>query len=107
MVENFFALHRTTTGYLQSDVEFYGESNGAKHVTASCCTKNFYTKNLEKVEKIKNIPEYSKKFQHFPTLLDVFFHMKRSKIRYLSTEKTSNNPRNSAYGYMTIDYDVI
>ena len=85
------------TAYIQSDVKFYGGSNGAYHVTASRCTKKFYTKNLEKVEKIMNIPEYSKNFQHFPALLDVFFHMKRSKIRYLSREKTSKNPRNSAY----------
>ena len=80
-------------GHVRSAVEFYGESYDGKHVTVQ---KSFPMKNLEKVEKIMNIPEYSKKFQHFPALLDVFFHMKRSKIRYLSTEKTSKNRRNSA-----------
>ena len=30
------------------------------------------------------------------------FHINRSKIKYLSTEKTSKNPRNSAYTYRII-----
>jgi len=59
--ETIFSLHLTMTTYIQSDVKFYGESNGAYHVTASRCTKKNYTKNLEKVEKIMNIQEYSKK----------------------------------------------
>ena len=83
------------TGQLQSDVEFCGESYVGKHVTVAHCTKKFYTKNLEKVEKIMNIQEKSKKIQHFFTLLDVCFDMNRPKIKYLSTEKTSKNPRNS------------
>ena len=58
--------------------------------------ESFYTKNLEKVEKIMNILEFSKKFQHFSAFLGVCFHMNRLKIKYLSTEKTSKNPRNSA-----------
>ena len=54
-------------------------------------------KNLEKVEKILNILEFSKKFHHFSTFFSVCFHMNWLKIKYLSTEKTSKNPRNSAY----------
>ena len=84
------------TGKLQSDVEFYGESYDGKHVTVAHCTKKFYTKNLEKVEKIMNIQEYSKKIQHFSSHLDVRFHLNRSIIKYLSAGKTSKNPRNSA-----------
>ena len=57
--------------------------------------KSFSMKNLEKVEKIMNILEFSKKFQHFSAFLGVCFHMNRLKIKYLSTEKTSKNPRNS------------
>jgi len=44
-----------------------------------------------------NIHEQSKKIEHFFALLDVCFHMNRSKTKYLSTEKTSKNPRNSTY----------
>ena len=61
------------------------------------CAQKFYTKNLGKVKKILNIQEYLKKFQYVSALLDVCFHMNRLKIKYLSTEKTSKNPRNSAY----------
>ena len=85
-------------GQLQSDVKFYGESYDGKHVTVAHCTKKFSMKNLEKVEKIMNILEFSKKFQHFSAFLGVCFHMNRLKIKYLGTEKTSKNPRNSAYG---------
>ena len=85
------------TGHRQSDVEFYDASYDAYHVTAARWTKNFWTKNLEKVEKIMNIREYSKKFQHFLAQLDVFFQMNKSKKIYLNIEKTSKNPRNSAY----------
>ena len=77
-------------------MEFYGESYGAYHVTAARWTKNFLTKNIEKVEKIMNIQEYSKKIQHFFALLDAFFHMNKSKIYYLNTVKTLENSRNSA-----------
>ena len=44
-----------------------------------------------------NIREYSKKIQHFLAQLDVFFQMNKSKKINLNTEKTSKNPRNSAY----------
>ena len=59
--ETIFSLRLTTTRHIQSDVEFYDESYGAYHVTASRCTKKFYTKNLEQIEKIMKIQEYSKK----------------------------------------------
>ena len=85
------------TAYWQSDVEFYGESYGAQDVTGFYWVQKFYMKNLEKVEKIMNILEFSKKFQHFSAFLGVCFHMNRLKIKYLSTEKTSKNPRNSTY----------
>ena len=49
-----------------------------------------------------NIQEYSGKFQHFSSLLKVCFHVNRSAIKYLSTEKTSKNSRNSAYLYFMI-----
>ena len=52
-------------GHVQSDVDFYGESYDGKHVTVAHCTKKFYTKKLDKNEKLMNIQEYSKKFQHF------------------------------------------
>ena len=70
--------------------------NDANHVTVAHCTKKFCTKNLEKVEKIMNIQEYSKKIQKFSSLPDVCLHVTRSKVKYLSTEKTSKNLRNSA-----------
>ena len=54
-----------TTGQKQSDVEFFGESYDAYHVNVAHCTNKFYTKKLEKNEKLMNIQEYSKKFQHF------------------------------------------
>ena len=41
-----------------------------------------YTKSIEKVEKIMKIQEYSKKFQLFPALLNVLFHMTLSNIRW-------------------------
>ena len=84
------------TGQLQSDVEFYGESYDGKHMTGAHWIKKFYTKNLEKVEKIMNIQEYSEKFLHISALLDLYYHLKRPKVMYLSTGKTSKNPRNSA-----------
>ena len=62
-------------------------------------------KNLEKVEKILNILEFSKKFHHFSTFFSVCFHMNWLKIKYLSTEKTSKNPRNSAYPWTKISYE--
>ena len=46
-----------------------------------------------------NIPEYSGKIQHFSSQLNVCFHVKRSEVKYLDTEKTLKNPRNSAYVY--------
>ena len=46
-----------------------------------------------------NIQEYSEKFLHISALLDLYFHLKRPKVMYLSTGKTSKNPRNSAYAY--------
>jgi len=69
------------------------------HSTCLCVAvlESFYTKNLEKVEKIMNIQEYSEKFLHFSSLLKVCFHVNRSSIKYLSIEKTSKNSRNSAY----------
>ena len=36
------------TGYEQSDVKFYGESNDSKHVTLAHCTKKFYTTTSKK-----------------------------------------------------------
>ena len=46
-------------------------------------------KNLEKVEKIMNIRDYSKKFEHFLVPLNVFYHIHKSEKLYLNTEKTS------------------
>ena len=42
-------------------------ANLMMHSTCLCVAvlESFYTKNLEKVEKIMNILEFSKKFQHF------------------------------------------
>ena len=85
--------------YEQSDVGFYGESFDTQHVTVAHCTKKFCLKNHEKVEKIMNIQEYSEKILHLSALLNVLFHMNWSNIRYLTTGKTSKNPRNSAYKY--------
>ena len=87
------------TAYGQSDVEFYGEFYGAQDVTGFYWVQKLYMKNLEKVEKIMNIQEYPTKFEHFSTLLNVCFHMDRSKLKYLNREKTSKNPRISAYLY--------
>ena len=84
------------TTYWQFDVKFYGDSYGAQDVTGFPWVQKFYMKNLEKVEKIMNIQEYPTKFLHFSALLNVCFLMNRSKLKYLSTEKTSKNPRNSA-----------
>ena len=61
--------------------------------------KSFYTKNPEKSRKNMNIQEYLEKFQHFSTLLNVCFHVNKSDVKYLSTEKKLKNPRNSAYLY--------
>ena len=74
-------------------------ANLMMHITCLCVAvlDSFYTKNLEKVGKIMNIQEYSEKFGHFSSLLNVCFHENRSAIKYLSTEKTSKNSRNSAY----------
>ena len=55
--KTIFPPSTPVTGQLQSDVEFYGESYDGKHVTVAHCTKKFYTKNLEKSEKIMNIQE--------------------------------------------------
>ena len=76
------------TAYVQSDVKFYGESYDVYDVTVQ---KSFFMKNLEKVEKIT-----------FSALLGVCFHMNRLRIKYLSTEKTSKNPRNSAFAWLNI-----
>jgi len=84
------------TACWQSEVEFYRESYGAQDVTGFSWVQKFYMKNLEKVEKIMNIQEYPTKFQHFSALLNASFHMEMSKLKYLSSEKTSKNPRNSA-----------
>ena len=64
-------------------------ANLMMHSTCLCVAvlESFYTKNLEKVEKIMNIQEYSEKFQHFSSLLNVCFHVNRSAIKYLSTKK--------------------
>ena len=76
-------------------------ANLMMHSTCLCVAvhKSFYTKNLEKVEKIMNIQEYSGKFQHVSSIRNVCFHVNRSEVKYLSTEKTLKNPRNSAYVY--------
>ena len=73
-------------------------ANLMMHSTCLCVAvlKSFYTKNLEKVEKIMNIQGYSGKFQHVSSILNVCFHVNRSEVKYLSTEKTLKNPRNSA-----------
>ena len=54
-------------------------ANLMMHSTCLCVAvlERFYTKNLEKVEKIMNILEFSKKIQHFSALLAVCFHMER------------------------------
>ena len=55
--KTIFPPSTPVTGQLQSDVEFYEESYGGKHVTVAYCTKKFYTTNLEKADKIMNIQE--------------------------------------------------
>ena len=92
--KTIFAQSSPTTGQRQFDVKFYGESYGAQDMTGLYWVQKLYIKNLDKVEKILNIQEYPKKFKHFSGLLDVCFHINRSKIKYLSTEKTWKNPRN-------------
>ena len=98
--KNIFAQRCTTTWQYFFDAEFHGESYDVYPVTVAHCTKKFLMKNLEKVEKIMIIHEFSKKFQLFSALLGVCFHMNRLKIEYIGTEKTSKNPRNSAYAYL-------
>ena len=68
------------------------------HSTCLCVVvlKSFM-KNLEKVGKIRNIQQYSEKISHFSLTLNMFFHVNRSEVKYLSTEKTLKNPRNLAY----------
>ena len=95
--KNIFAQSSPTTGQIQSDVEFHGESYGGKQVSGLCWVQNFCTKNHEKVWKNHENSRIFEKNQHFSTLLNMFFHMTRSNIRCLSTEKTLKNPRNSAY----------
>ena len=63
--KTIFAQSGSMIAYWQSDVEFYGESYGAQNVTGFYWVQKCYMKNLEKVEKIMNIQEYSTKFQHF------------------------------------------
>ena len=43
-----------------------------------------------------NIQEYTKRIQKFSSLADECLHVTRPKVKYLNTEKTSKNPRNSA-----------
>ena len=75
--KTIFAQRSSMTAYGQSDVEFYDESYGAQDVTWFSWVQKFYIKNLEKVEKIMNIQEYSEKFQHFSAHLNVCFHIHR------------------------------
>ena len=77
-------------------MKFYEEPHGAQDVTGFYWVQKFYMKNLEKDEKIMNIQESPTKFLHFSALLNVCFHKDRSKLEYLSKEKTPKNPRNSA-----------
>lgn len=73
-------------------IAFYG----IKDVTGLSWVQKFYLKNHEKVEKSINIQEYPKKLKYFSALLILFFQMNRSRIKYVSTKKTSKNPRNSS-----------
>ena len=59
------------------------------HSTCLCVVvlKSFYTKNLEKLEKIMNIQEYSGKFQHVSSILNVRFHFNRSEVNILAQKK--------------------
>jgi len=59
--------------------------------------KSFVRKTSKKSKNHEYSEIYKQKFQHFPALSNVFFHMKRSQLRYLSTGKTSKNSRNSTY----------
>ena len=63
--QTIFAQRGSMAAYGQSDVEFFDDSYDIKHVFGSHWVQKFCTKNLEKVEKIKNIQEYSENFQHF------------------------------------------
>ena len=54
-----------------------------------------------------SIQDYSKKIQHFLAQLNVFYRINKSKEMYLNTEKTSKNPRNSAYLYRIGRYTPI
>ena len=76
-------------------LQFFGESNDSKHVTAPRCIKKVCTKNLENVQKNHEYPRIFEKISAFFAILDVCFYIKRSKMKYLSTEKTSKNLRNS------------
>ena len=67
-------------------MKFYGESYDAYHVFVRHCVEKFYTKNLEKVGKIMNYPEYLVSSQ-----LNVCFHYKRSEVKYLDKEKNLKN----------------
>ena len=68
-------------------MEFYGESYGAYHVTASRCTKKFL---YEKPRKSRKNHEYSRIIEHVSAFLahpDVLIHMKKSKIKYMAQKK--------------------
>ena len=56
-------------------------------VFASLFFKAFYTKKLEKIEKSWIFKNIQKNFSIFSSLLNVCFHVNRSAIKYLSTEK--------------------
>ena len=71
--------------YRQADVQFYEVFFDVFWRTCLCVA-----------ETIMNIQEYSKQFQQFSSLLDVYFRVNRSEIKILSTEKNFENPRNSA-----------
>ena len=54
--------------------------------------------------QVYNIPYtmYFKKVTTVSALPNVFFHMKRSKLRYLNTEKLRKNFGNTVYGNQRI-----
>ena len=87
--KTIFAQSSPTTGQRQSDVKFYGESYGAQDMTELYWVQKLYIKKPRKSRKNLEYSRISEKFQHFSGLLDVCFHINRSKIKYLSTVKTS------------------
>ena len=81
--------------------KFYVESYDGEHVTVYHWQKKLHRK-LRKSGKLDEKSRIFENNQYFSALLDMFFHVNRSKIRCLSSEKTSKKSRNSHYSYNII-----